>query len=66
MAKSGRPGRDQAEVKRVMLRMGSDYVKKLDMLCKRNARSRREIVEFLIDDAHYEAKADPDARITPL
>lgn len=65
-SKAGRPGRSPDDVQRVMLRMGKDFVEKLDFLCKRNERSRREIVEFLIDDAFYEAKGDPAARITPL
>lgn len=66
MAKAGRPGRSPNDVQRVMLRMGVDFVEKLDFLCKQNSRSRREIVEFLVDDAYYEAESDPTARITPL
>lgn len=63
---AGRPGRDQADVQRVMLRMGKSYVDQLDRLCTQNARSRREIVEFLIADAFLEIQEFPDALIKPL
>lgn len=54
------------EFRNVMLRMGVMYVGKLDNLCVVNKRSRRELIEMLVDEAYEEVKVDPDARITPL
>ncbi len=50
----------------VVLRMNPDKVKKLDSLCRVNDRSRRQLLEILIDEAYLEHRADPSARITPL
>lgn len=46
--------------------MGTGYVDALDELCDINRRSRREIVEILIAEAHQEFTLDKNARITPL
>ncbi len=58
--------RNAADVQSVMMRMGKDYVSALDELCVVNDRSRREIVEILIDEAYQEYLGDNTARITPL
>jgi hypothetical protein len=58
--------RDQEEVRSVVLRMGADYVAKLDRVCAVNERSRRVLVEILVDEAHAELEENPDARIHPL
>lgn len=63
--KPGRPGRDQNKVKPIQVRMGSDYIKMFDHICKVNKRSRREIMEMLIEDEARALKADPSTRITP-
>jgi hypothetical protein len=46
--------------------MGADYVAKLDRVCAVNERSRRVLVEILVDEAHAELEENPDARIHPL
>ncbi len=58
--------RDSKDVQSVMMRMGKDYVAALDELCVVNGRSRRELVEILIDEAYQEYQHDNSARITPL
>lgn len=58
--------RDPAHVKSVVLRMGDEYIDRLDELCKINQRSRRELVEILVAEASLELQADPSARINPL
>lgn len=58
--------RDPNEVKSVMLRMGDDFVACLDELCEVNKRSRREVVEILVDQAHAEWCDKPDTRLNPL
>lgn len=60
------PKNSVREFKNVMVRMGVDYVTMLDELCAANKRSRRELLELLIDEAHAELDGNPDARITPL
>ena len=58
--------RDSKDVQSVMMRMGVDYVAALDELCTVNDRSRREIVEILIDEAYQEYLNDKNARINPI
>jgi hypothetical protein len=57
--------REQENVKQINMRMGVDYIQMLDELCETNKRSRREVVEILIEDASLELEEDPDARLTP-
>lgn len=58
-----RPGfRDDDYVQPVMLRMGTGFVDALDQLCAANERSRRVIIEKLIERA-YEDFANNNARI---
>ena len=65
--KLGRPSfRDAKDTKNVMMRMHKDYVKSLDELCTANGRSRREIVEILVDEARMELEANPEIRLNPL
>ncbi len=66
MAAQTKERRDPAEVRSIMMRMGTGYVKKLDRLCRVNNRSRREIVEILVDEAAVELRGDGAARINPL
>lgn len=61
-----RPGfRDMDYVQSVIIKMGTGYVHYLDVLCKANRRSRREIVEILVLEAAMELHNDPKARIDP-
>lgn len=53
-------------VRQVNLRMGAPFIEYLDALCDANGRSRREIVEILIHEAHEEFENNAAARITPL
>ena len=46
--------RDPAEVQGILLRMGTQFVDALDHLCDTNNRSRREIVEILVNEVHLE------------
>jgi len=46
--------------------MGTGYVDALDELCEVNGRSRREIAEILIAEAHADLKLNPESRINPL
>ena len=62
--RSGR--RHPDHVKSVVLRMGNIYRDILDDLCDANDRSRRAIVEILVEEAYLEYLDDSDARITPL
>lgn len=62
MRKNVRPAE---AVKPIALRMGRKYVAELDRLCAVNKRSRREIIEILINEAAAELKLDPEARINP-
>lgn len=55
--------REQDEVKQINMRMGVDYIEWLDHLCEVNKRSRREVVEILIEDAKIELDEDPEARL---
>ena len=57
---------DYEDVKAILLRMGESYVEDLDQLCTINRRSRREIVELLIDIAINDLAKNPKARINPL
>jgi hypothetical protein len=57
--------RPKETVKDVLLRMGIPFVEQLDELCDVNARSRREIVETLVDEAYHVWKDDPEDRINP-
>ena len=64
--KNARGFRDADYVQSIVMRMGTPFVDKLDRLCLINGRSRREIVEILVDEASAELEDDPSARITPL
>ena len=57
--------RDPDQVRSINMRMGDIYVDRLDELCDINDRSRRVIVEMLIDKAHDELRRNPAKRITP-
>lgn len=57
--------RPKETVTAVLLRMGNDFVSQLDKLCEVNARSRREIVETLVAEAHGAWEDNPDDRINP-
>lgn len=62
-----RPGfRDADYTRNIVLRMGEDFIEALDKLCEVNQRSRREIVEILVAEAHEAHEQDPDDRILPL
>lgn len=62
-----RPGfRDPDHVQSVVLRMGKEFVKRLDELVKVNGRSRRELIEILVAEASVEYRTDKSARINPL
>ena len=58
--------RDPDYVQQINLRMGAPFIDFLDKLCETNQRSRREIVEILVHEAHEELAGNPSARITPL
>ena len=58
--------RDPDHVKSVVLRMGDEFIDRLDELCHVNKRSRREIVEILVAEASLEYRSDRSARINPL
>ncbi len=47
------------------LSMGDKHIATLDKLCTINGRSRRDIVELLIDRAMQDYKEDKDERISP-
>ena len=64
--KRGGVFRDPDYVHSVVLRMGSEFIDRLDELCEVNKRSRREIIEILVAEASYEYRTDPEARIHPL
>ena len=64
--KNQRGRRDPNHVSSVVMRMGHPYIDMLDDLCEVNDRSRREIVEILVEEAALELKEDPRARIFPL
>jgi hypothetical protein len=57
--------RPKATVQAVLLRMSIPFVEQLDELCDVNSRSRREIVETLVNEAHAAFKDDPTDRINP-
>ena len=57
--------RSKEEVQPVLLRMGRDFVNALDDLCDVNGRSRREIVEMLVDKAWLAWDKDENERINP-
>ena len=57
--------RPKDTVTAVLLRMGNGFVDQLDKLCEVNQRSRREIVETLVNDAHGVWQQDPTDRINP-
>lgn len=58
--------RDPDYVQSIVLRMGTGYVDALDELCEKNDRSRREIVEILVNEAFADLKLNPTSRISPL
>lgn len=58
--------RPKETVQAVLLRMSIPFVAQLDELCDVNDRSRREIVEMLVNEAHDVFKSNPADRITPL
>ncbi len=66
MAAQTKKRRAPDEVQSIMMRMGKNYVRKLDRICRVNNRSRREIVEILVHEAALELREDPAARINPL
>lgn len=49
-----------------MMRMGQDYIDQLDELCEANSRSRREIVEILVNEAWSELQIDSEAKLNPV
>lgn len=53
------------KIKNILLNMRLSHANKLDKLCKVNARSRREVVEILVDRALAELQDDPDLRLNP-
>ena len=57
--------RTKAEVKPIMVRMGTDFVACLDELCEVNKRSRREVIEILVDNAHANWAENPTTRLNP-
>lgn len=57
--------RPKDTVQAVLLRMSIPFVNKLDELCDVNSRSRREIVETLVNEAHGVYIEDPTDRINP-
>jgi hypothetical protein len=57
--------RPKSTVQAVLLRMSIPFVEQLDELCNVNRRSRREIVETLVAEAHGVYKDDPNDRINP-
>ena len=62
----GRGRRLPEHVQQLNLRCGKPYIERLDELCRVNKRSRREIVEILVSEAHEELEENPNARISPL
>ena len=58
--------RKKEDIKPIMVRMGVDFVACLDDLCEVNKRSRREVIEILVDQAHAEWSENPDERLNPL
>ena len=49
----------------VSVRMKQSSLNALDRLCAANARSRRDIVEILVDGAAKELRKDKSARVNP-
>jgi len=58
--------RKRGEVRPIMVRMGADYVACLDELCDINKRSRREVIEILVDQAHLAWTRKNDVRVNPV
>lgn len=58
--------RDPNYVQAIVVRMGKPFIKRLDSLCKANGRSRREVIELLINKAAFDLHQDPSDRIEPL
>ena len=58
--------RKKEDIKPIMVRMGTDFVACLDDLCEANKRSRREVIEILVDQAHADWSEDPAKRLNPL
>lgn len=57
--------RPKDTVQAVLLRMSIPFVEQLDELCDVNSRSRREIVETLVAEAHGVLQENPSDRINP-
>lgn len=57
--------RDPDYVESILLCMGTSFIDALDILCDANNRSRRELVEILINYAYIEFQKNPHTRITP-
>ena len=57
------PSNTVRDFKNVMVRMGTEFVEDLDKLCATNRRTRREVLEILIDEAMEELTTNPDARL---
>jgi len=55
--------RDPKTVQAILLRMGKPRIRELDRLAKVNKRSRREVVEMLVNEAIIELNKYPDARL---
>jgi len=58
--------RDAEYVQPVAMRMGTGFIDALDELCVINNRSRRELIETLIEHAMREYLRNPNARIVPV
>lgn len=58
--------RDPDYVQSVVLRMGTEFIDRLDELCSANERSRRELIEILISRESMHFRKDSNYRINPL
>ena len=58
--------RPKDTVQAVLLRMSIPFVEQLDELCDINGRSRRDIVEILVNEAHDVHRTNPADRINPI
>lgn len=58
--------RDPDYVQSVVMRMGTEFIDRLDELCSVNERSRRELIEMLISKESMKFRKDETYRITPI
>lgn len=65
MAKKSNPTTEPTRTQ-VSFRMLNGSIERLDELCTVNKRSRREIIEILVDEAHGVYTENPNDRINPL